>query len=391
MHLGVALWAALCGLPEGPELPPSSAPVDFGVVRTASASAGPPQVLLGPVRVEAAASVAPPSEDMRRAFARYFRRAARGGLALRNLSVVSAPEAQTAFTLAGSGSLCEAPPCLTRAARVAGVRYWLAASLRRDREGCTGQAVLFDVEQTRPAQRAQDRASPCDAEQTLALGARLGAAVAAGRTFAPRADLDLTPRAPPHLHVPDLPDLSATRVATRSAADRKVAYGQALDVYAAQHLIAFEQDDRLYLSQGGRLLTECEAWRQAWRAHHDALDPPLAREAPLPEDLTNHCYGNHWEWAWLGVPTGAVIAWGSWGDLSRGELGGVAGFTLGLVAAAVGAGLALSLDEDGVEPEDARYYGSHTEVMRLVRRANAALRRKLQLSDADVLMAGMRL
>ena len=47
--------------------------------------------------------------------------------------------------------------------------------------------------------------------------------------------------------------------------------------------------------------------------------------------------------------------------------------------------------EDDVAPEDAKYVGSRTEIEAMVRGANAALRARLELSDADVLMAGMRL
>ena len=382
--IGAALLLVVVGLPGGEATP---------FVRTAStASTAPPRVLLAPTGAppptDGGAAI---TEGQRAGFDRHFTPEVRRLLGARGFALVPPESADAALTLAGSGGPCRDTACLSRAARAAGAGYWVASLLVAEPDHCAARGVLYAVGSQAILRRRDDYAEPCTAERLLGVAASLGRSLAEGRNVPRVADLALTPRGLPELGIPDLPDLVVTHVAT-STRPRSLDYGAALELYRRQHLVLFDDEARgaYFLAQDGRLLTECEAWQAAWRAHNAPLDTPELLQAPLPAELKAHCEGNRWEWAWAGVPLATLVAWGSWGKLTEGELSGVTGFFGALVAASVSAGLAVGLDEDEKTAEDAAYLGSRRDLEAMVRSANTALRQRLELSDQDVWLAGMR-
>jgi hypothetical protein len=357
-----------------------------------TASTAPPRVLLAPTWAPPPTGPGPAvTEDQRAGFERHFAPEAGRRLRARGFDLIAPDAADRALTRAGSGGPCRDSACLSRAARDADARYWLAVLLVAEPGHCAARAVLYSVDAQAVLRRRDDFAAPCTAEHLLGLAADLARQVAEGPNVPHVANLALTPRGLPELGIPDLPDVDVTLVAT-STRPRTLDYASALALYRRHHLVLFDvpERDRYLLAQDGRLITECEAWQAAWQAHHAALDQPNLAQGPLPKELEAYCRGNAWEWAWAGVPLGALVAWGSWGKLTEGQLSGVTGFLVALVTAGVSAGLALSLDEDAKAPEDGDYLGARAELEAMVRAANAALRRRLELSDQDVWLGGMR-
>lgn len=381
--IGAALlFVAVVGVPD------DGAPVFFAD----TASTAPPRVLLAPTWAPAPTQGGPAiHEDQRAAFQRHFAEQVTRLLTARGFELVPSEAADAALTRAGSGGPCRDTGCLSRATREVRASYWAASLLVAEPQHCSARGVLYAVEAQAVLRRRDEYAAPCTAENLLNVARAVGQAVAEGPNVPKIANLALTPRGLPELNIGDVPDVRVTRVAT-STIPRHTDYGLALELYRKHHLVLFDDlnQHKYFLAQDGKLITECQAWQAAWQAHHAELDVPQVAQGPLPAELRAHCYGNNWEWAWAGVPVATLIAWGSWGKLTEGELSGVAGFFVALVGASVSAGLALTQDEDAKAPEDADYLGSREELEAMVASANAALRRRLQLSDQDVWMAGMR-
>ena len=245
---------------------------------------------------------------------------------------------------------------------------------------CVARVELYDRLVNDTTRRLERKIEPCSDDNLLGAAADLGRQIADGPRAPVEVTLELTRLDVPTLDVPDIADVSPY-VTSTVAKDRKAFdLDRALEVYTAKHMVVFEDDARpntYFIARDRRLLTECDARRAA--------------SAELPENIREFCDGNDWEWAWLGVPIGGLLSWVSLGSFQEGEFLGVLTFATGTVTALTSAALAILLNENAKDPEDAEYYSDRAAIEEIVERNNRELRRTLELTDAEVGVAGLGL
>ena len=116
----------------------------------------------------------------------------------------------------------------------------------------------------------------------------------------------------------------------------------------------------------------------------------MVASAPMFAEIREHCCGNDWEWAGLGAPAGGLVALGSYSGFQDGDLMGVVGFTIGMGTAITSAVLAVLLNQDARQPNEHVYFSSWRELEAIVEKANRDLRKSLELTEAEVELAGLR-
>lgn len=338
-----------------------------------------PRVALFPTHVrEPPGGLAALAPSFTQAFSDELLDAAAAVFAWRRFELV--PDEELLGALAREAE-CQDSSCYGRLALELGANHWVASALIRAGEDlCLTRVVLFDVLREQTIRQLERDLRPCSANNLLVAAAELGQQIADGEQAPAAITLRLTPLPVAHLDIPDVSEIARHAVDTSTRARTSgLSLERALELYRDQHMFIFESDDGrdYYVVRNGKLLTECDARRAA--------------TAPLPDELRDYCDGNDWEWAWLGLPAGGLLMLGSSSGLQEGDTVSVFGFGLGLITAGVTTALALLLNEDAKSAEDARYLSGREAMERLVENANAQLRRTLDLSEAEVVVAGMRL
>jgi hypothetical protein len=316
------------------------------------------------------------------AFTRDLHREAASVFKWRRWSVPSQRFIDKALDEWGGTAKCLDARCYDAIARNLRATHWLAARVVEAPKGrCFATVVLEDLLEGERDFRAQKRIDPCTVDNALAAARDLAREAAKG----PRAPIlvtqSYTALSVPSIGVPSPPDLEGLHTTTVARERKELGLDRALALYKQRHLIAFSQelyDDEwgTFVARNGRLVDECTVRKAA------GLE--------IDDDLETFCEGNNWEWAWLGVPVGAVVSIGSVQGLRQGTAPGVLGFVFGVIASTVSAALALALNVDAAEPEDGEYWSHWTELERMVAIGNRALREKLDLTAAEVEAAGMR-
>ena len=324
----------------------------------------PAKVLILPVEVTGSAD----APDIRRqAFQTVFEQ--RLALRLRQRVVVALPSAVAARAL--STEACR-EDCAAAAARALGADAWTEARIER-RAGALGCRILTTLRGApegavlREARATLERCGPDALElQAEILADRLGV----GPRRAPPVDAPLSSSPVPDLRIHDLPDVKLRAVRTATT-PRRFPLDRALRVYRARAIAVVEDDrGRTLFVQDGRPLGEC-GLRQVV-------------DAPLPPAVREHCEGNDWIWALLGVPAGGVLAAVSFPDLEGGNLHGFVGVSTGLVVASASAILGLAASRRGHAPDSGAYLTDDDALARLARAGNARLREELELSEAEI-------
>ncbi len=259
--------------------------------------------------------------------------------------------------------------------------HWLAARLvEGPKRSCFATVVLEDLLEGERDYRAQRKIAPCTIDNAVAAAQDLGRQVARGPRTPIRITESFTDLAAPSLSIPSLPDLKSLATSTTPRDRKDLTLDRALGVYKRHYLIAFSQelddDWHTFVARNGKLVDECTVRKAAGLEISDALD--------------EYCHGNNWEWAWLGVPVGAVVSLGSIRGLQHGTAPGVLGFVFGALASLVSGTLALALNVDSADPKSGEYWSHWLDLERMVETGNEELRRKLHLSAAEVEAAGMR-
>lgn len=314
-----------------------------------------------------------------RAFMRTFDAATSEGFGLRNWRLVPAKARKVGVDAFGES--CQDAGCYEVVAKGLSASHWLSVRLMEVRgAGCGAVATLFDAVQNKQIKRAEDIVSNCSEAALRELGQDVGEAISFGPKAPISPNLGLTPTPVPNVDIPDIPNVLPYGTRTASRSKSQMDLGRSLRAYQKKHLLVFEDKEdpsRFYVSQGSRLLNECEL-----RILANTLISPRQWE---------HCRGNSWEWAWLGVPAGAVIALGSTRAMLDRETAGVFGFSFGALAAVVTASLALLLNRDAAPASSGEHVSPKWVLESLVQRTNEKLRRELELSNAEVYLSGMRL
>ncbi len=340
--------------------------------RSATVSIPLPKLWIAPPRDEVARDKIALDAQAGLVFGAEVADAARATFLWRRWDLASA-EALTQLGLDPLG--CADDVCLESVALAAGATHWLAVHLSSNESVCLGTVSLKDLYRG-IVKRLDERIEPCTPDRLLSAAARLGDAIAEGPRAPPRITVNLTLLTLPDLDLPDVPNVTrqvSTATRTRTGPDLE----QALLMYREQHVIAFDEGDSFFVARGGKLLTECDLRRAA--------------SAPISPEIRNFCDGNDWEWAWIGTAAGGLVAWGSSSGLDEGNTVSVFGFGIGLGSALVCAGLAIFLDQDRQDPSEGSYFSPREDLEALVQRNNSDLRRVLDLTEAEVELAGMRL
>jgi hypothetical protein len=335
-----------------------------------------PKVLILPTitleQLEKGAPLEPKRVD---AFWYSFRESSIEVFSWRRWEVVEQEEAEALLGKLGLGRVCKTAACVDALSKATKATHWVSSVIiRTGDELCRARTTLFDLSKQKIQRVLESDISPCVAQNVLARGEDLGRKIAEGPRAAPEIALDLTPLSVPHLEIPNLPDV--TELLTSTAA-RSSSYPieRALEVYAAQSMIFFEEEGRYYVARGGKVLGDCEVLKVASR--------------PLTQPVIEHCEGNLWELAWIGVGIGGLMFIPSAAASLDGEGGAVA------VALTTGTLLfgslvaAVFFNIDAAVPENGDHLIPRDELSEIVAEANRELRRSLALSEADVVVAGL--
>lgn len=208
-------------------------------------------------------------------------------------------------------------------------------------------------------------------------------ALAAGGGEPGAVTLELTPLQVEPINLPDLPPIDGVETLTATRARHHLPLERALEIYRDKHMIVFEDDARsmeapgttrpFYVARGKRLIHECDVRRAA--------------SAPLSPTLLEFCEGNNWEWAWSAFPLGVLFA-----GLGAEELateGVTLTFAFGTAVALSSAMIAILFNRDAVDVEDGRFASTREDIEAIVARSNAGLRKVLDLTEAEVRVAGL--
>jgi hypothetical protein len=275
-----------------------------------------------------------------------------------------------------NGALCRDEACAAEIASSMGATHVLFSRLTKMRDkSCAAYVSLISSLASDAGRVLKDEIAPCSADNVLQSAIDLGRRIAEGPRAPIPVALSLTPLDVPTLDIPDIPDVSdyATTTSTRT---RRIPLKRALEIYKTKHMFVFD-DDRssgaYYVVRDGKIINDCDVRRAA--------------SAPITSDTLEFCEGNSWEWAWAGFPAGAIIAAVGANDLNN---GGVFAFAFGIAVAVTSAAIAVIFNRDAVDVEDGTHLASREEIERLVEKSNERFREALDLTNADVVVAGMR-
>ena len=317
-----------------------------------------------------------------RAFTRELHDEAARAFQQRRWSVASRRSVDKAIQEWGGRTKCLDARCYDRIAPKLGASHWLAARLvEAPGKRCFATVVLEDLLAGERDFRAEEKIEPCTIDNVVAVARQLARDASAGPRAPVRVSQSLTDLGVPSIELRVLPDLETLKTSTTPRERKELGLDQALAIYKQRHLIAFNQELEenqwhVLVAQDGKLVDECTIRKAAG--------------LPIDDDLETFCEGNHWEWAWLGVPAGGLVAAGSFRGLLRGSAPGVLGFVFGTLAAVVSGSLALALNVDASEPDEGEYWSHWTTLQRMVEAGNEELRAKLDLTPEEVEAAGMR-
>lgn len=299
------------------------------------------------------------------AFAESFIEAAQATFEWRRWEVVLGEEA------------CRNPACADEAAARVGATYWLSSRIERASERtCSAVTVLYDARARKTSRKLEKEIVPCASDAILAAGSDLGREVAEGPQLAQRLALDLTPSEVRTIEIADLPEVESVRSSSVSLLTSPDERERALRVYRERHLVAVHEGlDRLYVVRDGEILGDCEVYRAA----RYEISPAMEKQ----------CEGNLWEWAWAGLPLGAVLILVGPDGLLQGQPETPLPIALGVLTALAGPILALTLDADPPDLEAGEHVVSEEVLLEAVAKHNTVLRRALQLTTTDVEIAGM--
>lgn len=319
-------------------------------------------------------------EQRVRAFGAQLATAAGKVFAWRRWTIVPDTELADAIEATTVDGPCQDDLCYARIGHRVGATHAMIASLIAPREGtCRARVAYYDLASAALLEHVDRVIAPCSDDNLLAVSSQIGQTLADGPRAPVRVTLNLTSRTIPVLDIPDVEEVPRYIVETSTRTDRVFELERALEIYEQQHMFVFDSDDgdTYYIARGGRLLSECDARRVA--------------SAPRPDAMTEFCDGNDWEWAWLGVPFGGLVMLGSSSSFDDGGFVGVVGMGIGGIVAIASAAVAIALNVDAKDPRDGEYYSVRAEVEAIVKSANEKLREQLDLTEAEVLVAGMRL
>lgn len=297
----------------------------------------------------------------------------------RRFDLFTGDVAESAHAAAGGPGGCRSEDCARRVALGLGATHVVYSRLTKQKDGaCAAVVVLVDLLRPERGRTQTSDVKPCTADNVLARATDLGRTIADGPRAPVRVTLDLTPRELPDVEVPEIPDLEIYATTTSTRARRGgLALERALEIYSAKHMFVFDDEERpaaFHIVRDRRLLNECEVRRAA--------------SAPLTPRLLEQCEGNSWEWAWTAVPVGLLLAGvGAGGIDDGGTLTLVAGAGVALTAAI----FAIAFDVDPIDETAGVHPSSREQLEAIVAKSNRELREVLDLTEADVTVAGMRL
>jgi hypothetical protein len=288
-----------------------------------------------------------------------------------------APIADVERAVSESDEECTSPGCRGRVAAMIGATHWMESTLTDlGKKVCRAEVRLYELPSNVLARSEIKDVRPCISDNLVAAALELGQKIAEGPRAPVQVTLNLTDLEVRSIDIPDVGEVRKIHTATAAKTRRGYELDRALEIYRAQHMIIVEDQGETFIARNGKLLTECDA--------------RLAASAPLPTEIREYCFGNDWDWAWLGLPAGGLIALGSFSGFQDGDLMGVVGFTIGLGSAITSAALAIALNENEKKPEAHVYVSSPEDLAVLVDKANDELRRTLDLTEAEVELAGLR-
>lgn len=322
----------------------------------------------------------PISDQRRLAFGAELRSAASEMFAWRRWTIVPRDHLLRAVEDLSETGECTDDLCFANMGVEVGATHALISSIIAPRgSGCRATVAFYDLLKAEIVSELERPISPCTDDNLLAVASEMGQKISDGPRAPVRVTLNLTPRLVPSIGVPDVADVPRYQVDTATRTGRVFELERALEIYEEKHMFVFDSDDRetFYITRAGRLLTECDARRVA-----SAARPPAVEE---------FCNGNNWEFAWLGSVAGGLVMFASYGGFLDGDFAGTIGMGIGGVTAIVSATLALTLNVDSSDVRDGRYYSSRSEIEAIVKNANKRLREELDLTEAEVQVAGMRL
>lgn len=322
----------------------------------------------------------PIAEARRAAFGAELGSAAGEVLDWRRWFVVPDKELAEAIADGTVNGECQDDVCFAEIGVRAGATHALISSIVAPRPNtCRASVALYDLLKAEVAAEVDRIIEPCNDDNLLSVAADIGRTIVDGPRAPVRVTLNLTPRDIPVVDIPDVADVPRYHVDTSSRTDRVFELERALEIYEEQHMFVFDSEDgeTFFITRGKRILSECDVRRVA--------------SAPRPPEIAEFCDGNDWEWAWLGVPFGGVVMLGSWGDFLDGGFVGVIGMGFGGIMAIASMATAIALNVDKKDPRDGEYYSSRAEIEAIVKASNANLRKQLDLTEAEVLVGGMRL
>lgn len=275
---------------------------------------------------------------------------------------------------------CATAECYSRLALSAGASHWLASKFVMTSESrCAARVIIYDMRAEKILRRRDVRINPCTADRLLQAAHQLGVDTSEGARAAPPITVDLTPRSIIDLDIPDIPDFSRTQTETSTTDKRRVSLPLALENYRRKHMVLIFVEgtyDQVIIVRDGKAISECDALRAA------------SQEVSAAQ--REWCDGNYWEWAWLGVGGGALVSYASARSMTEGEFGGVFFYSLGIATVIASGITAIVKNENAKDPHEGRHQMRTEQIMELVARSNAALRKEYGLSESEVEVAGYR-
>lgn len=315
-------------------------------------------------------------ETRLRAVDEAFTEAASATYEWRRWRVVSGEDARAAIRKAGFGDRCDTLECVDATVRAVGATHWVTVvAIAIDGRDCSARAKSVEVAGQKVLADDQIDIGPCLTDNILGQIADLARKIADGPQRSQRIDLALTPLHVPSLDIADIEDVPLYRTATTARTQSGYGLDRALAVYRDKHMFAFDDGGKLYVTRGGRVLTDCEVMKVASK--------------PVDARLRTHCSGNLWEIAYGTVPVGGLMMFVGRDGVSGGGAGELGLFITGIAVGLAGPALALIFDRDGADLAD--HAVPPHELHATIDEWNASLRRSLALTEAEVAVAGMRL
>jgi hypothetical protein len=322
----------------------------------------------------------PLSDQRRRAFGGELSDAAAEVFSWRRWRIIPEKALAVAIEELTEAGECQDDLCFARIGVEIGATHALISSIVSPRNlGCRATVALYDLRKAELITELDRSISPCTDDNLLSVAAEIGREIAEGPRAPVQVTLNLTPRIIPNLDIPDVPNVSRYLTDTATRAGRVFELERALEIYEEKHMYVFDSDDgeTYYIARDGRILSECDVRKVA----------SVAR----PKEIEEFCYGNNYEFWWIGAVIGGLGVFVSYSDFLDGGFLGTIGMGISGAGAIASATMALVLNVDKSDPRDGRYYSSRAEIEAIVQNANRQLREELDLREAEVVVAGMRL